>query len=68
MVLLVCLLISEVIIQQHQLLQRSSFGGAAINGGSPRAAWQCADDQHAYQPLPSDDNLESGKAQRFNLW
>jgi len=54
MVLLVAVLVSEVIIQQHQLLQRSSFGGSA-------AAAAVSVGDHKYQPLAAGDaDMEQG--------
>ncbi|KAF6265156.1 hypothetical protein COO60DRAFT_1697984 [Scenedesmus sp. NREL 46B-D3] len=75
LVLLVGLLISEVIIQQHQLLQRSSFdqpqvhhaGANGVHGSSPRgnggvfAALGFGQRQGSYQQLPGEDG-EAGKS------
>jgi hypothetical protein len=83
LVLLTGLLISEVIIQQHQLLQRSSFdqpqmhqpGANGMHGGSiPRrggglfAALGFGARQDSYQHLPGDDE-EAGKSkQKEPMW
>ncbi|WIA38058.1 hypothetical protein OEZ86_001427 [Tetradesmus obliquus] len=82
LVLLTGLLISEVIIQQHQLLQRSSFdqpqmhhaGSNGVNGGSPhRAAGMFAglgfgQRQGSYQQLPGEDE-EAGKSKhKLPMW
>jgi hypothetical protein len=84
LVLLVGLLISEVIIQQHQLLQRSSFdqpqmhppGANGMHGGSsiPRrgaglfAAFGFGGRQDSYQQLPGEDE-EAGKSkQKEPMW
>uniref|UniRef100_A0A383VNR8 Uncharacterized protein n=1 Tax=Tetradesmus obliquus TaxID=3088 RepID=A0A383VNR8_TETOB len=82
LVLLTGLLISEVIIQQHQLLQRSSFdqpqmhhaGSNGVNGGSPRraagmfAGLGFGQRQGSYQQLPGEDE-EAGKSKhKLPMW
>jgi hypothetical protein len=82
LVLLAGLLISEVIIQQHQLLQRSSFdqpqvhhaAANGVHGGSPRrgtgvfAALGFGQRQESYQQLPGEDE-EAGKSkQKEVMW
>lgn len=82
LVLLTGLLISEVVIQQHQLLQRSSFdqpqmhhaGSNGVHGGSPhRAAGMFAglgfgQRQGSYQQLHGEDE-EAGKSKhKLPMW
>jgi hypothetical protein len=80
LVLLVGLLISDVVIQQHQLLQRSSFdqpqahqsGANGMYGGSPRrsggrfAAFGFGARRDSYQQLPGEDE-EAGKSKQKEL-
>jgi hypothetical protein len=84
LVLLVGLLISEVIIQQHQLLQRSSFdqpqmnqhtGANGVHGGSPRrgaagvfAALGFGQRQGTYQQLPREDEEAGTSKQKEPMW
>lgn len=78
LVLLVGLLISEVIIEQHQLLQHSSFnagqyaGASGVGGSSPRSSSAGLfgfgrQNNTQYQHLPGAD-LERGKGQQQPLW
>jgi hypothetical protein len=74
-VLLLCLLVAEVIIQQHQLLQKSSFGSS--NGALPVTAQASGG---AYQRLPGsaaefDDKQKQQQRQeqpqppeKFSAW
>jgi hypothetical protein len=74
-VLLLCLLVAEVIIQQHQLLQKSSFGSsngalpvtAQATGGAyqrlPGSAAECDDKQKQRQVQEQPQPLE-----KFSAW
>lgn len=71
-VLLLCLLVAEVIIQQHQLLLKSNFGSSST-GTLPVAAQPKA----SYQRLPGsaaeagdkDKQQQSGRQkEKFSAW
>jgi hypothetical protein len=58
-VLLLGLLVAEVIIQQHQLLQKSSFGSSSSSSGTlPTTAQQ---NRGAYQHLPGSAGEAAAK-------
>lgn len=58
-VLLLALLVAEVIIQQHQLLQKSSFGSS--NGTLPTTAQL---NGGAYQQLPGSAGEAASKSHK----
>lgn len=60
-VLLLCLLVAEVIIQQHQLLQKNNFGSGSTSNGATLPV--TAGGPPAYQRLPGSA-AEAGDKQK----